>query len=198
MVVRFLIFSVILFAVIYHPWRMVAPTYKASLAKGSTLMLQFFAFDGDNKRISYQEAQGEFLIRHPMVEVGFGGESIHYNMMILAAMILASPGLLWRRKLRSLLIGSVSLYILHCFQLAIRVESIFSHKMKHYSLANYSDFERQTFETISQFLTCFGQQVLPFALWAILCVPAILKALDIRLFPQAPPPRGNKMRKSGN
>ena len=95
----------------------------------------------------------------------------------LVALILASPGLGWKRRLKFPFIGALILYLFHAFQVATKFENHFSHDRGPYSTELYSDFERILLEIGTRFFEVFGQQALPFAIWALLCAPIILKSL---------------------
>ena len=69
------------------------------------LFIRTLAADGSNKTVLYFDDTQEFgfslnLKGRPMNAMAFKGEIIHYNMVILLAMILASPGLGYRKRLK--------------------------------------------------------------------------------------------------
>ncbi len=183
MVARFLLFAIILFVVFLPLWSMVSPFYKKAVARTASAFLQL-TFDGDNKSVVYDEYHAEFRVEHRKMRSperpAFSGESIHYNMVILLAMILASPALGAKRRIRFLLAGAGILFFFHCFHVAVKVEEVFAKDMGPYSTEYYSDFNRHLYESITQFFGAFGQQLLPFAIWVILCAPVILKSRSMQ------------------
>lgn len=189
MVVRFLLVSVAIFLLLLWPWngfapfpdKGIAPTYKKLIAKGASIFISF-AFDGENKAVVFDRNASFFQADYKRLPPGqqsafpgFRGESVHYNILILLAMILASPGIAWKKRLQFVAIGVAVIYVLHAFQVAVKIEREFASNAGAYSETYYSDFHRSALEIITQFFEVFGQQLLPFAIWAILCVPAILK-----------------------
>ncbi|MBU0755853.1 MAG: hypothetical protein KJ645_11985 [Planctomycetes bacterium] len=189
MVLRFFLFSVAIFLVLLVPWNGLAPLeghglshyYKQVIARGASIFISF-AFDGENKAVLYDAKDEYFQADYKRLPPGgkaafpgFNGESVHYNFLMLLALILASPRLGWKQRFMRAGIGLFILYLLHAFQVAVKIESAFATLAGDYSQTYYSDLHRNILEIITQFFEVFGQQLLPFALWALLCVPAILK-----------------------
>lgn len=164
-----------------YPWQLISPYYKDLIARGANVPVQMFVHDGAQKTIYYDDVNVEFRMSYDYPEKipmpAFRGETVHYNMVILLAIILASPGLTWKRRIKFSLIGAGVLYIFHCFQVATKFEYHFAYERGPYSEMFYSDFQRSLLEIGSRFFEVFGQQALPFAIWALLCVPIILRTL---------------------
>jgi hypothetical protein len=182
---KFLLLAIGYFCVLFYPWILVSPTYNTVVAKGANTLFLQFAFDGENKEAVFLEEKELFKINYlrappegsdaAFPSLGFTSKYIHANMIILLAMILASPGLRIKRRLLYLLIGFTIMYILHAFQVAAKVEYCFAHEMGPYSTTYYSDSWRHGLEYFTGFFRSFGQQFLPFAIWVILCGHTVLK-----------------------
>jgi hypothetical protein len=167
--------------VLIYPWQLMSPFYKDLIARGANVPVQLFVHDGDQKTIYYDKQNVEFRMSYDFPKKipmpAFTGETVHYNMVILLAIILASPGLGWKRRIKFSLIGAGLLFVFHAFQVATKFENHFAHERGPYSEMYYSDFQRSLLEIGTRFFEVFGQQALPFAIWALLCAPIILKTL---------------------
>jgi hypothetical protein len=181
-VARFLLLALVLFAALFYPWRYLTPFYKDKVAGMATLFLRA-THEGQYKSLRYDPEFKDFLVDYRKARgrgrEAFKGEIIHYNMMILLAMILASPGLRVKKRLLYALIGFLILFVIHASQVALKAETVYSKDQKQiYNTARfYSDTERVFFDSVTKFFEAFGQQLLPFAVWILLCAPAILRSL---------------------
>jgi hypothetical protein len=169
--------------VLFYPWKLFTPFYKDKVARIATVFLKI-THEGGRKSLEYfEEARGSgfsiiYSKRGVRGSYAFAGDIIHYNMMILLAMILASPGLKIKKRLLFTLVGFLILFFIHASQVAFKAESeCAKDAQKLYDTAQlYSDTERQFYDGVTKFFEAFGQQLLPFAIWVLLCAPAILKA----------------------
>ena len=169
----------VLFAVLLPPWLYLSPVYKQAAERTANAFLDL-AFEGGKKSLTYDKEHDQFVVQHTDMKGGgrpaFGAEVIHYNMVILAALILASPGLTLRRKARRLLGACFFLYVIHAVELVVKTEFIFATQMGNYSDIHYAN-TRVLWGFADYFFEVFGPQVLPFILWALCCAPAVLEYL---------------------
>ncbi|MGD0915448.1 MAG: exosortase H-associated membrane protein [Thermodesulfobacteriota bacterium] len=92
---------------------------------------------------------------------------IHYNSVILFALILFSPGLGFGKRGWVLMAGLTLLFLIQVLTVLVQAKFIYVFQMGEYSRAHYRAWDRNIIAFLKQFLELIGKFSFPFAIWML-------------------------------
>ena len=91
-----------------------------------------------------------------------------FSMVLLLTLLISAPGVDFYQRLKNIVLGIIILLGYHVFVVADQILYLFSTRLGPYSLANYSDLERNIYGSIDAFNIGIGVYGVPVLLWLIL------------------------------
>jgi hypothetical protein len=124
-----LIFAVrffLIFFFILPLWFLITPAYNRLLASGANVLLAQIEHPRVTTLVGWERniaiVRSDIPFRRGRRIQGFTGYLTHFNLMLLAALVLASRQIAWRHRIKVLGIGLGLLYILHVLYLLVGVK----------------------------------------------------------------------------
>ncbi len=99
-------------------------------------------------------------------------DDLTFDVILLAALAGATPGLFRDRAVRGLAVSCAVLFALHVAALVAAVESFYATQLGAWSAANYGAFARNFWGTATHFWRLAGCFAAPFLLWWAAIRPA--------------------------
>jgi hypothetical protein len=93
---------------------------------------------------------------------------IHYNSVILFALILFSPGLGLRKRIWTLMAGLVLLFITQVMTVLVQAKFLYVFQLGEYGGIRYGAWDRNVWAFLKQFFELIGRFAFPFAIWILL------------------------------
>lgn len=104
-------------------------------------------------------------------KIGVAGQrdvrEIHYNSVILFALILFSPGLALRKRVWVLGVGMILLFLTQVLTVLVQVKFMYVFQLGEYSRAHYGAWDRNIWAFLKQFFELIGRFAFPFAIWIL-------------------------------
>jgi hypothetical protein len=151
-------------------WVYIQPSYSKLLVAASQEMLS--RLEGRDKTAIRLESN--MILYIPLVfsaekkEVPAGKRDIrdiHYNSVILFALILFSPGLSLGKRAWLLPAGIALLFITQVLTVLVQVKFFYALQLGEYSRVHYSTWDRNIYAFLKQFFELIGRFAFPFAIW---------------------------------
>lgn len=166
---------VFFFGLVWLIFQQIQPVYRSLLASGAEF---YFALEG--KRFLFERFGPDILFRSqvaPRFEAMIESSGLYANIVLLAALLLATPGMRWKRRGLSLGLGVTLLYLSHLAFLISKVE-IALIETKH-PLAGHEAFWKFS----DDFFEIMGKEFFPILIWLLLGIRYMLGARDKPLAP---------------
>jgi len=172
----FLIRLVLFFLLFYVLWYFLSPAYNHVLAVPSTAMLKLSEIGG--KHITHSvEAKGRYLfvhhaasVKNPDLTVRVKSRVLHFDMVLLFALICAVPHIPWKRRLKLFLLGFAVIFGLHLFKILIFVKREYAQNIKVDGIPYWSPFLVRVYYYLGDFIVLVGNQIFPILIWSLLYV----------------------------
>jgi hypothetical protein len=156
-------------------WIYLQPSYSKLLASVSQELHSWFLVDGKEK--TWIRVQGNMILYIPQglisrekenIPVGMKDvRSIHYNSVILFALILFSPGLGIRKRGWVLIAGMVLLFLTQVITVLIQAKFSYVFQLGEYGGIRYGAWDRNVSAFLKQFFELIGRFSFPFAIWML-------------------------------
>jgi uncharacterized membrane protein YecN with MAPEG domain len=156
-------------------WIYLQPSYSKLLASVSQKLHSWFLVDGKEK--TWIRVQGNMILYIPQglissekknIPVGMKDvRSIHYNSVILFALILFSPGLGIRKRTWVLVAGMVLLFLTQVITVLVQAKFSYVFQLGEYGGIHYGAWERNVSAFLKQFFELIGRFSFPFAIWML-------------------------------
>jgi SEC-C motif-containing protein len=178
---RLLLFTflvVFFFGAVWLGFQLVQPLYRSFLASGAE---SYFALEG--KKFHFTLSGADILFRcydAPAFEATIESSGLYANIVLLSALLLATPGMRWKKRCFALALGVALLGLSHLAFLIIKVE-ITLIETKH-PLAGVESFWRFW----DDFFEVMGKAFFPILIWLLLGLRYMLGASDGPLLPASP------------
>jgi len=171
-IVRFLLTLIVFWAALqFLVWPRAQPAYSAAVARvanGALAALERgdpvtqLAAAGPFIRVESELMEGEALAAM------WDARTLHFYVVLFASIVLAFPGLGWRRRGVYLVCALAGLFLFHVVVLLINVEHMYAVTLEGVSRRNYSDAERAFWRWLHDTVDFFAVQVLPVLVLAVL------------------------------
>jgi hypothetical protein len=166
----FTLLVIFFFGAVWLTFQQIQPLYRGLLASGGEF---YFALEGKNFRFALSGS--DILFRcysAPAFEATIESSSLYANIVLLLTLLLATPGMRWKRRGVSLALGVTLLYLSHIAFLISKVE-ITLIETKH-PLAGNEAFWRFW----DDFFEIMGKEFFPILIWLLLGMRYMLGGSD--------------------
>jgi hypothetical protein len=164
---------VVLLVLTYLVWERVAPYYLRVLVPATRLgvWLSELSFDplwrhGTTiltKGTGIYYAHRNFAAFTPPLEPqGIPGDWIMANVVLLVALMLATPERTWRRRVGRFVLAIVLVLVLQVIDIVVAIKVAYTGIFYGY----WSAWARKTYQFVDAFFQSFDTQLFPFAIWA--------------------------------
>jgi len=92
---------------------------------------------------------------------------LHYNSVILFALILFSPGLGLGKRVAVLVAGLALLFLTQVVTVLVQVKFFYALQLGEYSRLHYGPWSRNIYAFLKQFFELIGRFAFPFAIWLL-------------------------------
>lgn len=161
---------VFFFGLVWLTFQQIQPLYGSLLASGAE---SYYALEG--KKFLFERSGPDILFRSyvvPRFEATIQSSGLSANIVLLAALLLATPGMRWKRRGLYLGLGVTLLYLTHLAFLISKVE-IALIETKH-PLAGHEAFWKFS----DDFFEIMGKEFFPILIWLLLGLKYMLGARD--------------------
>ena len=172
----FLIRLVFFFLLFYALWYFLSPVYNHILATPSAQILKLSEIGGERITHSMQ-VEGRFIfvhhaasVRNPDLTIRIRSRVLHFDMVLLFALIWAVPGISWKRRMKIFLLGFAVLFGLHLFKIFVFVKREYSMNIKVGGVPYWSPFQIKAYYYLGDFIVLVGNQIFPILIWSLLYV----------------------------
>jgi hypothetical protein len=173
---KFLLLKGLLFLVVgLILWIYLQPSYSKLLVSVSQELVSWF--QGESKEKTSIRLQGNMIFYIPLglissekksvFALGRDVRDIHYNSVILFALILFSPGLGFGKRGWVLMAGLALLFLTQVLTVLIQAKFIYVFQLGEYSRTHYVGWDRNIYAFLKQFFELIGRFSFPFAIWML-------------------------------
>ena len=173
---KFLLLRGLLFLIVgLILWVYLQPSYSKLLVSVSQEMLSWLL--GEGKEQTSIRLQGNMILYLPLGLISGGSQKIpgwmrdvrdiHYNSVILFALILFSPRLGFRKRGWVLMAGLVLLFLTQVLTILVQARFLYIFQLGEYSRTHYGAWDRNICAFLKQFFELIGRFSFPFAIWML-------------------------------
>jgi hypothetical protein len=155
-------------------WYFLSPLYNHILATPSVLLLKLSEIGGEHITNSMQ-VQGKYIFVHhvaseknPETSVRVRTNVVHFDMVLLFALIWAVPHISWKKRAKIFLFGFAIIFVLHLFKIFIFVKREYALHIKVEGLPYWSPFQKQVYYYLGDFILLIFNQIFPILIWSLL------------------------------
>jgi hypothetical protein len=172
--ILFLIRLVLFFAFFYLLWYHLSPFYNQVLALVSEEILQI-SESSELKITKDVIAVGKqlqvYLIPEGSPVVELEGNLVHFDMVLLFALIWAVPQVSIKKRMKIFLLGFLIIFGLHWFKIFVFFKQYYSDHIQLDGVSYWSPFQRKVYLYLSTFIFGIMNQIFPVIIWSLLYVP---------------------------
>lgn len=171
----FTLLFVFFFGLVWLIFQQIQPLYQSLLSAGAE---SYFALEG--KRFQFELYGPDILFRSyvaPRFEATIESSALYANIVLLAALLLATPGMRWKRRGLFVGLGLGLLYLSHLAFLISKVEIALIETQ--HPLAGHKAF----WGFSDDFFEIMGKEFFPILIWLLLGIRYMLGARDKPLAP---------------
>jgi hypothetical protein len=157
-------------------WFLLAPVYNHVLAFPSVLILKLSEIGGTHITNSMQ-VEGKYIFVHhaaseknPDLAVRLRSKVVHFDMVLLFALIFAVPHISPKKRLRIFLLGFAIIFVLHLFKIFVFVKGEYSRNIKVGGVPYWSPFQQYAYRYLGDFILLIVNQIFPILIWSLLYV----------------------------
>jgi hypothetical protein len=92
---------------------------------------------------------------------------LHYNSVILFALILFSPGLALGKRMWVLIAGLLLLFFTQVLNILVQIKFFYALQLGEYSRIHYGPWEGNIYAFLKQFFELIGRFAFPFVIWML-------------------------------
>ena len=174
--VLFLVRLIFFFSLFYLLWYFLSPLYNHILATPSVLTLKASEIGSKHLTTSTQ-VQGKYIFVHhvaskenPELSIRVHANVVHFDMVLLFALIWAVPGIKWKKRMKILLLGFAIVFVLHLIKILIFVKYEYAIHMKVGGIHLWSPAEQKGYRYVKDFILLIVNQIFPILIWSLLYV----------------------------
>lgn len=150
-------------------WVVVTPIYNRFLATAATNLTQLIESPNRTRLVSHDRHHAVVVRNDLSTPKGFLSSvrmtDLHFNWLMLGALILATPNLPLRRRLRDLGVATLALALFHVLLAFLWVQFILATQLGSWSLEHYGAFGRNGWGLAKHLADLPFKFGLPLALW---------------------------------
>jgi hypothetical protein len=155
-------------------WYFLSPLYNQILAPLSTQILKLSEIGGVHITNSMQ-VEGKYIFVHhiaseknPERSVRIRTNVVHFDMVLLFALIWAVPQVTLKRRMKIFLLGILILFVLHLFKIFIFVKSDYALHIKVDGVSYWSPLQQKVYRYLNDFILLVVNQIFPVLIWGLL------------------------------
>ena len=169
----FLIRLVFFFAFFYLLWYYLSPFYNIILAGVSEEVIQF-SETGKLKITESVEGVEKWIwvyhIPKDSAPIKYRGNLVHFDMVLLFALIWAVPNIDFKKRLKLFLLGIFIIFGVHVIKIFVYVKHEYAQHIKLDDVRYFSPFQRAVYWNLKEFFLRVGNQLMPILVWSLLYV----------------------------
>ena len=172
----FLLRLIFFFLLFYSLWYLLSPVYNRILAPVAVQMLKLSEIGGRHITVS-SEVEGERILIFPVGSetnrdmcFKLKGRVVHFDMVLLFALIWAVPHINWKKRLKIFLLGFAIIFVVHQFKIFVYVKRAYSLNVRVGDVLYWSPFQQKVYRYMYNFLLMVSSQVFPVLIWSLLYV----------------------------
>lgn len=172
----FLARLLVFFLIFYFAWHMLTPLYNRALAPAALLLVKASEIGGLHLTRSLQP-EGEYIfvqhlasVENPESAVRIKTRVIHFDLVLLSALIWTVPKVSRKKRVKILLAGLAILFPLHLVKILLFVKHEYSLHIQIDGVQYWSPFLRSTYKYLADFIVLIANQVVPVVIWSLLYV----------------------------
>ncbi len=156
-------------------WIFFRPSYSKLLISVSQEMLSWI--QGEGKEKTSLRLEGDMIVYVPVGIISGDKRSVlagkrdvrdvHYNSVILFALILFSPGLSLGKRGWVLTAGLALLFLTQVLTVLVQTKFMYVFQLGEYSRSHYGAWDRNIYAFLKQFFELIGRFSFPFAIWML-------------------------------
>ena len=170
----FLVRLVFFFALFYLLWYFLSPLYNQVLAPLSEQIIKLSEIGGKHITNSMQ-VEGKYIFVHhiaseqnPELCVRITTNVVHFDMVLLFALIWAVPHVILKRRMKIFLLGFLIVFVLHLFKIFIFVKSDYALHIKIDGVPYWSPIQQNVYRYLGDFILLVVNQIFPVLIWGLL------------------------------
>ena len=174
--VLFLIRLVFFFLLFYTLWYFLSPVYNQILAPVSVQILKLSEIGGKHITNSMQVEEKYIFVHHvasekyPERAVRVRTNVVHFDMVLLFALIWAVPHINWKKRMKIFLLGFAIIFVLHLFKIFVFVKREYALHIKVGGVPYWSPTQKKAYYYLGDFILLVVNQIFPILLWSLLYV----------------------------
>jgi hypothetical protein len=172
--VLFLVRLIFFFGLFYLLWFFLSPLYNQVLAPFSEEIIKLSEKGGVHITNSLQ-VQGKYIFVHhvaseenPEQTIRVRTNVVHFDMVLLFALIWAVPHINLRKRIKIFLLGFAILFVLHLFKIFIFVKNEYAPHIKVDDLPYWSPIQQKAYRYLNDFILLVVNQIFPVLIWGLL------------------------------
>lgn len=172
--VLFLLRLIFFFLLFYGLWYLLCPAYNQILAPVAVQMLKLSEIGGMHITTSSEVEGAEILIvgveseTNRELSIKVKGKVVHFDMVLLFALIWAVPHISWKKRARILLLGFAIIFALHQLKIFVYVKCNYCLNVRVGDAFYWSPFQQRAYHYVGNFLLMVSNQVFPILIWSLL------------------------------
>lgn len=153
-------------------WAVLTPTYNRFLATAGTNLVQVFESPNRTRLVPHDRHHAVVVRSDINTEKGFLSSvrttDLHFNWILFAVLVLATPTLTLQRRLRDLGVGSLAMALFHVVLAFLWVQFILTTQLGSWSSSNYGPFARNFWGLAKHLADLPFKFGMPLAVWVAL------------------------------
>jgi hypothetical protein len=172
--VLFVVRLISFFLLFYFAWYLLTPVYNHILAPPASLVLKISEMTGIHLTNSLEPKGDHIFVHHaaseknPNFTVRVWARVVHFDLVLLSALIWAVPNIDRKKRIRIFLCGLLILFPLHLLKILIFVKHEYSLHVRVGGVYNWSTSGRIVYRYLADFILLVANQVLPILIWSLL------------------------------
>ncbi len=121
------------------------------------------------------QVQGKYIFVHhvaskenPELSIRVHANVVHFDMVLLFALIWAVPGIKWKNRMKIFLLGFAVVFILHLVKILVFVKYEYALHMKVGGLHLWSPMQQRAYRYVKDFILLIVNQIFPIVIWSLL------------------------------
>ena len=171
--ILFLIRVVLFFAFFYLLWYYLSPFYNGILTGVSGQVVRLSETGGLKVTRSIVGVEKEIWIYHiaagsPVTK--YRGDLVHFDMVLLFALIWAVPNVNVKKRLKIFLLGGLIIYGVHVVKLFVYVKHTYASYLIVHGTYYFTPLQKAVYGSLKAFFIKVGNQAIPVLIWSLLYV----------------------------
>ncbi len=102
--------------------------------------------------------------------IKYEGDLVHFDMVLLFALIWAVPNINFKKRLKIFLLGIIIIFGVHVIKIFVYAKHEYAQHIKLDEVRYFSSFERVVYRKLKDFFLRVGNQLMPILVWSLLYI----------------------------